>query len=587
MVSALCSAADNVTVLAVCGRDETARARMGRLGLSERRLRVFGWVDDMPVLVRAADLVITNAGGATALEALATATPVVSADPIAAHGAANADVITVAGLGELCSDLDRLKELVATAAKNPATLEPLRARSAGHEPGQLLEDTVRSLVDGTVPIRAVTRSWPMRAADAFFARVETDSSPQEVGAVLEIDRRPDGTQLTAAQLRQDLQPRTAGLPTLRRVLVRRPLGWRLLSHIDVSAHVEEAVITGECTPDLLWERVSELWAERLPQDRPGWKMMLVRSPYLQHSLLAVKLHHCLGDGISALGLLDRLLNAGDDDPLRERRGYDGHSGARVRPRRLVAGLVSLAARGTAPRHPLNRSTRQASPRLVGCSLPWAEVRRVAKSLDARPHELVVGMVAEVLTTLLDDAGLLLPGTPVRAMVPVAMRLPRLDRIFGNWTGSVALDLPTGPMSPVARVGAVREEMRRRVDRGEPEAGAAVLRVAGQLPEPVHRWFARTVYGRRFFNTIVSYMPAARGPRWVVDAPVRSTVPVLPLVDGLPLTIGIIVADQVAGIGVLLDGALPFSRDAVEAAVRTSFTALGGRLLTGAPGTENG
>lgn len=433
----------------------------------------------------------------------------------------------------------------------------------------------------------------MRASDSFFAQVETEDEPQEVGAVLELDRRPDGTHMSAASLCEMLRPRMAGLPPLRRMLVRQPLGWRLLEHIDVTDHVQEVKLPGDCTPELLWERVSQLWAETLPEGQPGWQMLLVSSPALRHSLFAVKLHHSYGDGISALGLLDRLLATDAADPLRERRPLPDR---RARPRpghlgHLITGLISLASRGTAPRHPLNRAKRRdrrgqcGRPLLVNASLRWSEVRRVATALDAHPHELIVGLVAETLSTLLTKPGLLRPGAPLRAMVPVAVRAPRLDRIFGNWTGSLAVDLPTAPMSPTARVAVVRDELRRRAERGEPQAAAAVMWLAGRLPDPAHRLFARTVYGRHFFNTIISYMPAARGYRWLVDAPVRSTTPVLPFAEGVPLTVGIIVAHQVVSLGILLDDSLELSRDAVQDAVAAAFTALGGRTLAVAGGVN--
>lgn len=590
IVHAACSAGDNVTVLVVCGRDEKARSRLDRLGLPPERLTTIGWTDDMRVLIRAADVVLTNAGGATVLEALATGTPVFSTTPIAAHGAANAGLMTVAGLSEACSDLDRLQALLATAAADRPTLQPLGGRITGRAAAGKLEDALEDLAR-TTPAPELSarpsRPWPMRASDSFFAQVESDGAPQEVGAVLELDRRPDGTRLRAASVCEMVQPRVAGLPALRRVLVRRPLGWRLVEHVDVTDHVQEVQLPGDCTPELLWERVSQLWAEALPEGRPGWQMLLVSSPTLRHSLFAVKLHHSYGDGISALGLLDRLLDTDPADPLRERLPLARRRYARPRPGhlgRLVAGLVSLASRGTAPRHPLTQVHRPdghgrcGRPLLVNASLRWSEVRRVATALDAYPHELMIGLAAEALCALLSGPGLLRPGAPLRAMVPVAIRPPRLDRVFGNWTGSLAIDLPMEPMPPTARVAAVRDELRRRAERGEPQAAAAVMWLAGRLPDPVHRLFARTVYGRHFFNTIVSYMPAARGPRWLAGAPVRSTTPVLPLAEGVPLTVGIIVADHVASLGILLDDGLELSHDAVQDAVTTAFTAMGGRTL---------
>jgi WS/DGAT/MGAT family acyltransferase len=586
MVTTACSAADGVTVLAVCGRDDNARARLQRLGIDPSTLVVYGWVDTMPTLVQAADLVVTNAGGATALEALASGTPLVYASPIAAHGAANADLMTVAGWSELCSDLDRLRDLVATAARDRATLRPVRDRVAARRVDETLPKALRSLVSDTSwrAARAVTRPWPMRAADAFFAHVEVAGPPQEVGVVLEIDRLPDGRQLTGAAFAAELQRRLAGLPPLRRVLSRQPLGWRLREQVDATSQVSVIDLPGAESMADLWRAVSRLWQRPLDGDRPAWQMVLVRSPGLRYSLVGMKLHHSLGDGISALGVLDRLLDPDPADRLIERRraSVRRRTGRRRRMPAVLTGVYSLAARGTAPRHPMNEGEPAGKAEVVAVALPWPEVRRLADSVDARPPELLLALLAQALTTLLGTAGQLTPGQPMRAMVPVAMRAPRLDRVFGNWTGSVSLDLPTHPMPLPERVSLVREEMRRRVGRGEAEGAQAVLRMAGWLPTPLHRWFAATVYSNRFFNTVVSFMPAARGPRRLAGAPVRLTVPVLPLTRGVPVTIGIIVASQTVGVGVLVDGSLGLPPQAVEAAVRDAYTSAGGRLPADPP-----
>lgn len=579
MVRTLCGAAENVTVLAVCGRDDQARAALDRLGLDARTLVTYGWVDDMASMTRAADLAVTNAGGATALEAVATGIPVFSALPIAAHGTANADLMTVSGLCELCADLDRLRDLVATAAKDRTTLDPMRRRSADHRGEVDLPAALRWLAERRPRSHEPNRPWPMRAADAFFAHLETDGAPQEVGAVAEVDRLADGRQLTARELCDHLQPRMTGLASARRALSRRPLGWWLFDDVDVDQQVSEVVLPDERSMETLWTAASRLWAQPLPPGRPGWQMQLVRSPALRHSLFGVKLHHGLADGISALGLLDRLLDPDDGDLLVERRTSTVDLPGRWRQLSgVVPGLFSLASRGTAHRHPLNRRGTRGAPELTGVALPWSEVRRLAGSFDARPHELLLALVADALTELLGAAGLLSEGKPLRAMVPVAMRPPRMDRIFGNWTGSVSLDLPTGAMSFPERVARVRDEMRRRAGRGEAQAAEAVMTLAGMLPVPLHRWFARTVYSSSFFNTIVSYMPGPRGPRRLAGAPVRVTVPVLPLTRGVPVTVGIVVASGTVGVGVLVDETLQLGRGTVEAAVREAFTAAGGRLL---------
>ncbi|GGM50186.1 glycosyltransferase [Dactylosporangium sucinum] len=72
-----------------CGRNDTLRRRLNRSG----RVLALGWVDDMPGLMRACQVVVQNAGGLSSLEALAAGVPVVTYRCLPGHGAANAEVL--------------------------------------------------------------------------------------------------------------------------------------------------------------------------------------------------------------------------------------------------------------------------------------------------------------------------------------------------------------------------------------------------------------------------------------------------------------------------------------------------------------
>ena len=576
-VTTLVQASDAVQVVAVCGRQQETVHRLERLGLPRDALVPVGWTDDMPLLLRAADLVLTNAGGATALEALAVGVPVVTAQPIAAHGAANADLMEVARLTHLCSGLDELSSLVASLAARREGLDTLRQRTGEHVANHDLDTSVRRLREAAAarPRPPVpSRPWPMRPADAFFTRCETDVRLQEVGAVLELEPEAGGQTPDAAALRRFFAPRTAGLPPTRRTRSTAAAGWLLHDDVDLVRHVQETVLAADAPAADLWQVMGRLWSEPLRAGRPAWAMQLARRrpPAGPRSpvLLGVKLHHSQGDGISALGLMDRLLDVRPGDPLTERRPPTRELQGRFRPWLLTRGLASLAARGTAPHHPLNAGALGMGRDVVGVPLPWDRLRRMAGASAVRPHEVVIALLADAADRLLRPAGLLDPGRPLRAMVPVAMRAPRLDRIFGNWAGSVAIDLPMGPMTFPERVRRVHQELLTRTARGDAHAASAVMTAAGRVPHLWHRWFARTVYSSTFFNTIVSFMPAARGPRWLAGARVRALYPVLPLTKGVPLTFGIVVFDGVAGVGIMLDTRLGLRRGDVESAVRRAF-----------------
>lgn len=155
-------AGDHVTVMVVAGRNERLRARLESLDPGDGRLWVLGWVDDVPTLLRASDVVVTNAGGATALEALATQTPVVMFQPIAAHGRANAEYMMRAGLADLCTSPEELTALTRRLRADPDELERRRWASALHCAGRSLTDDIAAFpqLAGTSVPTAVRRACP-------------------------------------------------------------------------------------------------------------------------------------------------------------------------------------------------------------------------------------------------------------------------------------------------------------------------------------------------------------------------------------------------------------------------------------------
>jgi WS/DGAT/MGAT family acyltransferase len=561
-VRTLLAASEHVQVVAACGRDEVTAARLRDLGMPPGRLRALGWTEDMAGLVRAADLVVANAGGATALEAIACARPVLMYRPIAAHGRANADLMVVSGLAELCTDEAQLTAYVRSAVADPAPLRDIEQR-AREQGGTSLAQTLRDLDLVGQGREEPGWGWPMRPSDAFFVHVDTPRRRQELGAVVELDGRVD-----LRRAREQLRGRVHGLPPLRRRLVRGPVpSWRS-TRTDPAACVSEVVVP----PGGVEDAVDQFWSEPMPRDGPAWQLRLVSTHSGDRALFVVKMHHSLGDGVSALGLMDRFLDPSPDDPLLERRPAPHHGGrttARASVRaggKVATGLASLAVRGFAPRHPMGARPQSARRTVVQQVVPADRLRALCRATGAHLHEVVLAVVGETLARSLSGTGLVDPGRPLRVMVPVAVRRPRLDRVFGNWTGAVALDLDLRPGGFATRLDQVRREVRRCTRRGEPQAAHLVMQVMGHLPAPLRGPAARLVYASRFFGAIVSFMPAARGERWFAGAKVRSICPVVPLGEGIPLGVGVVVSGGSAAFGFLLDRELGVSRAGLASAL---------------------
>ncbi|MFF4799202.1 UDP-N-acetylglucosamine--N-acetylglucosamine transferase [Streptomyces sp. NPDC001351] len=92
----------------VCGRNEALARQLREDGIEH----AYGWVDDMPGLMRAADVLVQNAGGLTSLEAFAAGLPVASYRCIPGHGPANAAALDEAGVAAWIQDRAQLKPVL-------------------------------------------------------------------------------------------------------------------------------------------------------------------------------------------------------------------------------------------------------------------------------------------------------------------------------------------------------------------------------------------------------------------------------------------------------------------------------------------
>ena len=141
------SASRRAVAVVVCGHNVRARRELLREGDRGGRLRAMGWVDDMPQLYAAADAVITNAGGATALEALACGRGVLMYRPIAAHGRANAALMAEAELAQVLNHPDELRQVVRDLCDQPERVAGLDRAATAYATQRNLADSLRALLD--------------------------------------------------------------------------------------------------------------------------------------------------------------------------------------------------------------------------------------------------------------------------------------------------------------------------------------------------------------------------------------------------------------------------------------------------------
>lgn len=134
-------------LLVVCGDNPGAVRRLSeRAGRSAMPARVFGFVDTMPDLMAASDVVVAKAGGLTVSEALARGVPMVLFHIIPGQEEANAEFVSRRGAAVLARTPAAAAEAVRRLAQDPRQLEALRLACAGLRRPQAAADIVSDVI---------------------------------------------------------------------------------------------------------------------------------------------------------------------------------------------------------------------------------------------------------------------------------------------------------------------------------------------------------------------------------------------------------------------------------------------------------
>jgi processive 1,2-diacylglycerol beta-glucosyltransferase len=117
-------------IVAICGRAELARQRLGELARRPRgqmRLHVVGFTTQMDQWMAAADLLVGKAGALTVCEALARGLPMAIAGPVPGQEERNAAHLLERGAAIRCNNLPTTAWKIAKLLDDPARLARMRA----------------------------------------------------------------------------------------------------------------------------------------------------------------------------------------------------------------------------------------------------------------------------------------------------------------------------------------------------------------------------------------------------------------------------------------------------------------------------
>jgi WS/DGAT/MGAT family acyltransferase len=329
-----------------------------------------------------------------------------------------------------------------------------------------------------------------------------------------------------AALCRRIEQRLLQYPRFRQKVVGDALGssWIDDEQFDIARHVVRERLPrrrGTSERAALQARCGELAATPLDPAHPLWQFHLVEH-YEGGSAILVRIHHCIGDGISLTSVVLSITDGGAPPPHGHAAAAHGDdepwlASAVVKPLTEAAvkaidlygeGMsrsLELVAHPQAGTRELARLGRRVAADLAALALmdddsptrlkgkpggrkvvAWGEpvpldvVKSVGKALDASINDVLLACVAGAIGDYLRQIGDDPQGKGLRAMVPVNLRPLDETHQLGNRFGLAPLLLPIGIHNPVARVVAVRARMRELKGSYQPVLAFGVLAMAGLL-----------------------------------------------------------------------------------------------------------
>lgn len=386
------------------------------------------------------------------------------------------------------------------------------------------------------------------SADSFFLHVEQSGAAQIAGgiALLQPSSYDDPP---LSEVRELVR---GELPNLPRFDMRLAPGstWRRQRWIDAGEPDLDWHVTERRSADGLRGLeaiVAELAEEPFPRDRPLWRVVMARDVGPGRSAMIFTMHHALGDGVGTVTNSLQFMR-----PRTALPAVDGGPGPLARAAATSLGMAQLAV-GSRPARWRSTGSRR---RAFATARPELEaVRGIAAAHGIRVTDLLLALVGDAVAATSPELARALGGE-LRITVPRLVARPRESVDGGssrNATGAVIVDVPVDgrPLDDLLREVGRRAARLRRPTRAMASRFVMTTGLRA-LPEPGVGWFARTVYGRRFFQGILTNFPGPTGQLAIGGVPIDVVYPILPLAPGAPIALGALSWHGVLGTSLTAD-----------------------------------
>lgn len=432
-----------------------------------------------------------------------------------------------------------------------------------------------------------TRLTPL---DTSLLHLEDSTTQLHGGSVMVFDAPSEG--FDYERLISLISRRISHVPRYRQRVRFVPFGvgnpvWVDDERFDITYHVRRSALPRPGSDEQLEELVARILPRPLDRERPLWEVYLVEGLADDRFAIISKTHHALVDGIHAVDIAHIIVDGDQDAPVdvvhhwrptpeptdaellvsafahsvrtpaqffeTMKTGANDMRKSVEKVSSAISDVVSTVARlsSSAPTSPLvgeiGRARRYV---MVGTDLEdYRKIRtRLTKGTfadDVTINDVVLATVTGALRSWLMTRGeTVTASTAVRAMVPVSIHGDDPTTADPSTTGrelkACFVDLPVGePVAPM-RLHQIAFAMRQQMEGGTAVSADTLTGLGGFAPPTMHALGARLggAVNRRLYNVAITNVPGPQVSLYCGGAQMVSSYPIMPLVAGHTLSIGL-------------------------------------------------
>jgi diacylglycerol O-acyltransferase / wax synthase len=433
----------------------------------------------------------------------------------------------------------------------------------------------------------------LRPLDVGFLATESAKAPMHV-ATLDVFEPGEGG-FDYARLVALIGDRIEFVPRYRQRI--QPIPGRLANPVwvddedfDLTFHIRRSALPRPGSMDQLRDLVARIMSRRLDRSRPLWETYLVEGLEGGRFAILAKSHQALVDGTSvdlAQLILDDTPDAPQTPDVRWQPDHQRSSvelvldsvaqmvrdpgvvadtvrgqviGLRALADRVRDAAVALGGRSPTPLGPLGADLSE-QRRLLTVDTPLARYRSVRAEQGGTVNDVILATIAGALRSwLLTRAEPVSAATRLRALVPLSVTHDEHAEptSLGSQLTPQLLALPVGESNPVMRLHQVSYALKAHHETGRAVAASKLADIAGFAPTTFHALGARLAgrHAARSYSLLITNVPGPQFPLYAAGARMQASYPVLPLVPGHALAVGVTSYDGNVYYGVNAD------RDAV-------------------------